>query len=235
MVVREDAALAEVSSEERVAGLTSDLWKLALPLPGGIDFEQAYSTSGREPNNLFYNLEGRDFVDVSAVSGIDSRADGRVLARLDLDRDGFVDLAVANANAPTLELFRNRIGDRLADRRFLAVRLVGGQGGGPADGSWSARDACGARVEIDAGGRRRSIEHRCGEGFGAQNSSTLLAGLGRAERIDRVAVRWPSGRTTELTATELAAGELPPVDSLLTLHERPEPGRPAAAVAPYRP
>ena len=52
-------------------------------------------------------------------------------------------------------------------------------------------------VEVDVGGRTLLREHRAGEGFSAQNSATLIVGLGahqRAERAVRVRKLWPSGR-----------------------------------------
>ncbi len=221
--MREDEALSGLSSEQRWLGLSADIWKLAWPLGEEVDVETAYSTSGNEPNSLFYNLRGEGFVDLSMVSGLDFREDGRGLARLDIDRDGFVDLAITNANAPRLQLVRNRIGETPAGRRhrFLAVRLVGGHDAASPNGSWSSRDACGARIEVTADGRQRVLEHRCGEGFATQNSSTLIVGLGAVKAVDELRVMWPSGKITEL-----GSGDLPAVNSLVTLFERPSPQHP---------
>ena len=52
---------------------------------------QGASWSGKERNHLFLNRSGEQFEDLSALSGLDHIADGRVFAVLDLDRD-FVDL-----------------------------------------------------------------------------------------------------------------------------------------------
>ena len=65
------------------------------------------SHSGHERNRLFLNRAGEQFVDVSGVSGLDDAADGRSFALLDFDRDGWLDIAVVNANAPLLRLYRN--------------------------------------------------------------------------------------------------------------------------------
>jgi len=48
-------------------------------------------------------------------------------------------------------------------------------------------------------GRNQLIrEYRCGEGFAAQNSSTLLIGIGDHPSASRVTVRWPSGKTSQV-------------------------------------
>jgi len=71
-------------------------------------------------------------------------------------------------------------------------------------------------------------EHRAGEGFSAQNSATLIVGLGAHLRADAVRVRWPSGRVQHLA--EVAAG------SLLTAYENSQrsPTGEAFVVVPYR-
>ena len=74
---------------------------------------------------------------------------------------------------------------RAAARRLLIVRAVDPR---------YRRDAYGAQLIVHAGGRRwlRSI----GPGFSYQSSSDPRAhfGLGDADRVDRVVVRWPDGR-----------------------------------------
>ncbi|MBX2798194.1 MAG: ASPIC/UnbV domain-containing protein [Myxococcales bacterium] len=171
------------------------------------------STSGGERNHVFMNVQGADFVEVSGVSGLDSVADGRAFAWLDYDRDGMLDIAVVNANAPLLQLFRNQ----LPARGVLALDLVGGNDEATATSEWSPRDATGARVTVHTGAGPIVRELHAGEGFAAQNSRTLHVGLGD-ERVERVAIRWPSGRRTVLDAdsTDLAPG------SRVTVFEDPQ-------------
>jgi hypothetical protein len=52
----------------------------------------------------------------------------------------------------------------------------------------------GARVSLLAGGRRQSRELACGSGFLSQDEPVVRFGLGAADRVDRLEVRWPSGR-----------------------------------------
>lgn len=152
---------------------------------------QIHSVSGNERNKLFINREGKSFVDVSAFSGADSKADSRVVAYSDLNHDGFQDLLVVNGNNPHLEIFANRYPK--TGGNFLAVKLTGGNENSPSK-AWSNRDGIGAVVNVSAGNKMRSRELRCGEGFAAQNSNTLIFGLADLTTVDQIEVRWPSGK-----------------------------------------
>ena len=90
---------------------------------------QGASFSGHERNHLYVNIDGDDFLDVSGVTGLDHSGDSRAFASLDFDRDGWVDVAMVNANAPLFQLHRNRMGE-MADAgsdRMVAVRPGGWQ------------------------------------------------------------------------------------------------------------
>ncbi|MFN0126243.1 MAG: CRTAC1 family protein [Verrucomicrobiales bacterium] len=145
------------------------------------------SLSGHERNRLFLSDRGRQFSDLSLLSGADHRGDGRAFALLDYNRDGWVDLAVANTNKPSLVLFKNELH---LPRRVLALQLTGGPR--------SNRDAIGAQVRLRVGDRLQLRELHAGEGNAAQNSKTLVFGLGVAEAAEAVSIRWPSGHLQEL-------------------------------------
>lgn len=193
---------------------------------------QWHSFSGHERNCYFHNLHGRAFRDESTLSGLDQVADSRAFVVWDYDHDGAADIGLVNANYPLLNLYRNQARDvsgTAARGHFVALRFHGGNTTGQPRRDLSARDAYGATVRIEAGGLKLLREHRCGEGFAAQNSATLLVGLGEASRIERLSVRWPSGRTD--TWQDL------PVDQLLELHETPDTSADARTlrIADYAP
>ena len=101
-----------------------------LPVEGlgaeGRNLEDGVSFSGHERNHLFLNRAGRDFVDASGVSALDDPADARAFAWLDFDRDGWLDLAVVNANRPLLQIFHNELSGAIdAPRDVLAFRFAG--------------------------------------------------------------------------------------------------------------
>ena len=186
------------------------------------------SLSGGERNHFFRNRGGRQFAELSGVCGADHLADGRAFAALDFDRDGWVDLAVVNANEPLFQLFRNRLGETVG-RRYLAVRLVGGNHRARPTGQWSARDGFGARLALGLKDRALVRTVGAGAGFSAQNSATALIGLGAFDQVDYLQVDWPSGRVRR-------SGRLPG-GSLVTVYENPaqSPTGRAFVVRPYRP
>ena len=186
------------------------------------------SLSGHERNVLFINREGRAFEDVSGISGLNHPADGRAVGLLDYDRDGWQDLVVVNANAPQIQLFHNEIGSlpsREEDVDVLALRLVGGNRQASAESGLSNRDGIGARIEIDLGESTLVRELRAGEGFAAQNSSTLLVGVGDVKEVKGIRVRWPSGKTQE-------SGPFP-VGAVVTIMEAASDASLAFRVEPY--
>ena len=171
------------------------------------------SFSGHERNHVFLNQNGEDYVEVSGISGLDHPGDSRAFAVLDYDRDGWQDIAVVNANAPLFQLFRNQMGERGDPGGMVAVRFEGGNRFAVPNSQWSNRDAYGARVVLRVEGRELLREHRAGEGLAAQNSATLRVGIGNADEVTRLEVRWPSGRRSDTTAVH--AG------TLVTAYEDP--------------
>ncbi len=134
-------------------------------------------------NQLLWNRGGR-FVDVSESAGGGLRAArvGRGLAVGDLDRDGDPDLVVTNMDdVPTVLENRQSTG-----HRWIGIRVAAPEGN---------RFGIGARVTIDAGGRRQFREIRSGGSFLSQGDLTASFGLGgHAGPVD-VEVRMPGGRT----------------------------------------
>ncbi len=120
------------------------------------------------------------------------------IAWADFDGDGFLDLALGNwPNAPgpgeINRLFRNRG----AGGHWLIVVL---------EGTASNRSAIGARIEalVTIGGRPTTLirEVSAHTGWRSQNDLRQHLGLGDAETIDVLLVRWPSGATSRLTDVE---------------------------------
>jgi hypothetical protein len=92
------------------------------------------------------------------------------------------------------------------EARPIQVQFVGGNRSAQASAEWTPRDGYGAKVWVEVEGRRWLREFRCGEGLGAQNSNTLLLGIGKAPSADRLTVLWPNGR--EQTIENAQAGML---------------------------
>ena len=139
------------------------------------------NSSYEQANSLFENRNGR-LVEVSAEAGpgFALRRVGRGTSFADYDSDGDIDLFILNLNGPPA-LLRND-GDH--DNHYLLVNMVG---------TVSNRDGIGARVIIHVGGQTQHAEVQSGGSYLSHNDLRLHFGLGKAEGVDRLEVRWPSG------------------------------------------
>lgn len=171
-----------------------------------------HSLSGNERNHYFVNRGGRSFLDISALSGMDTPADSRGFAVLDYDRDGWQDVALVNANQPLFNLYHNEMPAAGHSGGVIALRFVGGNKTPSAAEGVSCRDGFGARVTADLGDSKLLREHRCGDGFAAQHTATMLLGIGSRATAKTISVRWPSGA---ITSTDEV-----PEGTLLTAYER---------------
>ncbi len=192
----------------------------------------AHSMSGHERNRLFMNHAGKSFGDMSGISGLDNIADGRGFALLDYNRDGRQDIALVNANVPLFNLYRNAMKDQ---GNVVAVRFEGSNKSASPAKAQTNRDGYGAMVIAEfTNGLTLKREHRCGEGFASQNSNTMLIGIGSAENVSRLGVRWPSGQV--YTLHDVPAGALvtmresntKPFEVSTYLKPLPVPDRPLA-------
>lgn len=184
------------------------------------------SQSGHERDHFFLSLGcGDQFEDVSFVSGLDDPADGRSFVLWDFNQDGWQDLAVVNANNPKTRIYRNDIGTLpgAPKSHAIAIRLVGGNRTALASPQWSNRDGVGAQVRVEVGSRLLARAITAGEGRAAQNSALLLVGIGETDLVDRLEVRWPSGRVSVL--------EDLPTEQLVTVFENSEESGPRTS--PY--
>ena len=136
----------------------------------------------RQPRQLYWNVGGGRFQDVSAESGpaIGARYSSRGSAVGDLDDDGSLEVVVSNLG-DRLSLLKN-FGET---KHWLLVRCE-------RDGN---RDAIGARVLIEVGGRRLVADVQGGSSYLSQNDPRLHFGLGAAATYERLEVRWPGGRS----------------------------------------
>jgi len=147
-----------------------------------------------QPPQLFLNSGKRIFRDISSEVGDAFRQPkvGRGLAYGDFDRDGDLDILMTTNNGPAY-LYRN---DQLAGNRSIRFRLVGKQ---------SNRDAIGAAVRIYHEGTIQSRMVKSGSSYLSQSELPVTFGVGKRDKVERVVIQWPSGRTEEYK--NLAAGK----------------------------
>jgi hypothetical protein len=80
--------------------------------------DDASDPSGSLPNQLFRNLEGKRFSDVTEASGVGDRGYSQGITVADINQDGFPDLPVANIG-PNMPFLNH--GDGTFDARRLAL------------------------------------------------------------------------------------------------------------------
>jgi hypothetical protein len=113
----------------------------------------------------------------------------RGLAIGDFDNDGRIDVLLVSENTP-LALLGNRAARQDQDLtasggHFLMLAL---------EGASSNRDGVGARVAVTVAGRTQFTERFGGGSYLSASDQRLHFGLGRASKVDRVEVIWPSGQ-----------------------------------------
>ncbi len=146
-----------------------------------------------QPPQLFLNNGRGDFRDIASAAGSEFSQPkvGRGLACGDFDRDGDLDLLMTTNNGAAY-LYRN---DQLAGNHSIRFHLVGTK---------SNRDAIGAQVRIYSAGASQSRLVKSGSSYLSQSELPVTFGLGKRDKIDRLVIDWPSGRTEEYK--DLAAG-----------------------------
>jgi hypothetical protein len=144
---------------------------------------------------LLLRNTGERFVDETkkAGPGFALEGVGRALAAGDVDNDGDLDLLVTN-NGDRPNLLLNEGGNAA---NAVLVRAAG---------ATSNRSGIGTRLALTTGGRRQVREVQSGSSYLAQNDLRAHFGLGRAERAERLEIRWPDGSTE--VVENLAANHL---------------------------
>jgi hypothetical protein len=158
-------------------------------------------------NQMFRNRGDGTFVEVTADAGpgLALIEVSRGAAFGDIDDDGDVDIWVANDGGRGSLLVNETA---RAGARFLGVALRGTR---------SNRDAVGARLALEAGGRRQVAQARSGGSYLSSSDPRLHFGVGRAERAERLDVRWPSGAAVRFRNL--------PADARYAISESPPPGQ----------
>ena len=141
----------------------------------------------REPALLFSNQRNSTFKDVSKLAGpaLQTPRVSRGVAIGDLFNDGRIDIVIENLQGrPTI--LRSEGGP---SNHWISLQL---------EGTKSNRLALNARVRATAGDTVQTGEILSGGSYLSQNDLRIHFGLGSRERVEKVEVLWPEGKSEAL-------------------------------------
>lgn len=163
------------------------------------NFERFKETSAL----LYINQQDGTFVEQASELGVEHTGMGRGLACYDYDRDGDVDLLIAN-NGASPTLYRND--SDATSKHFVNIRLKG------------LRDnpqAVGARIYLKTSDTSQMRELQLGNHYVSQNPVEAHFGLAGNANIEEVRIRWPGTGTDDSILTDI------PVDHFIVV-DHPE-------------
>ena len=158
------------------------------------EVEQLKTEAGYAQRKLLYrNLRNGHFADVSlqAGAGISDPAPCRGCAFGDFDNDGNIDVVVNTVNDfPQLLQSSSSLGNN-----WIKVRTIGTKSNRSGIG---ARLTCVTHPTGEAKPHQQIDEVRSGGSYISQNDLRIHFGLGKADKVDALEIRWPSGQVDTL-------------------------------------
>jgi hypothetical protein len=136
-----------------------------------------------QEDQLFENIGNGKFLDVSTESGeyFQKELVGRGSCFGDYDNDGDIDGYVVNLNSRGAFL-RNNKGNQSG---WISIMLVG---------TTSNHDGIGARVKVTSGSLVQTAQRKSETGYLSQSDPRIHFGLAKNEMVDKIEIRWPSGK-----------------------------------------
>jgi hypothetical protein len=154
-------------------------------------------TAIKDPNKLYRNIEGRSFVDVSGLSGVDDSLSHRGAAVFDYDHDGDVDIVSSPVKLyfgdfsgldQKIKLYENQLRNKGS---WVKFKLVGS--------GFINQNAIGAKIIVSVNNITQVQEVNGGNGHGSQSSKTLHFGLPSGKASLMVKIIWPGGKEVVFT------------------------------------
>ena len=152
-----------------------------------------YKTNGAlkhlygQEDQLFENIGDGKFKDVSTEMGkyFMQKLVGRGACFGDYDNDGDIDGYIVNLNDRG-SFLRNNKGNQ---NNWIELNLIG---------TTSNRDGIGARIKLTSGGKVYVTQKKSTTGYLSQNDPRVHFGLAKNEMVDKIEIKWPSGKNQVL-------------------------------------
>jgi hypothetical protein len=170
----------------------NDTWDDLVVVNGYVPAADFIANEKRAEDHLWRNRGDGTFERIDpSLSGMNDPAVGRGVGQVDVDRDGWLDYYVVNNRSPGVgqpedlsRLYRNQRTLGAATNHWAELRLYGWK---------SNREGLGAQLDIEIGPRTLKRQVLGDPVYVSSGSRIQHVGLGGANVIDRIRVRWPSG------------------------------------------
>ncbi|MBT6153800.1 MAG: CRTAC1 family protein [Planctomycetaceae bacterium] len=129
---------------------------------------------------------------------------GRGTSFADIDGDGDLDILITAVGREPRLLRNDLLSTKKPGHHWLRLKLIGKQ---------CNRDAIGSMVEVQLGKRTLKQQVMPTRSYLSQTELPVTFGLGQAEKVDHVRIRWADGTTQEIPSPE--------VDRLIRIEQQP--------------
>ena len=179
-------------AEEMNVSLSGFAWNAKFIDVDNNEWQDLYVANGwleiktrRESNYFYRNVEGKEFVNETADSGLESYLATSSFTQVDIDNDGDQDIITIPMNGP-IQVFRNE--NKVGNSVSIELRDELGN-----------TFAIGGKIRIFYGDDRKQVrELLASGGFLSYDAPIAHFGLGDHESISRIEIDWPTGQPSVL-------------------------------------
>ena len=180
----------DLTNQDFLAYASSEEFVRSVVTRKAVDFRKLIDIipSNAVPNFFFKNEGHLAFPDFSKEWGTNEPGFSNGSVYGDLDNDGDLDLVVNNVNMEPF-VYRNETNSLHPENHYLKFVLQGESGN---------TSALGTQITLESNGQKFYLEQMPMRGFESTVDSRPNFGLGNLTVVDKVKIKWPDGKVTEL-------------------------------------